>query len=244
MGEMEMRQEVPMWAALKLPEHKDSDGTKEYRPKKNRKHLVEPERVRLDVMAFMKRRGIALILIAAFAIYGWTVYAVTKSQVTKDVTAEVETRMRAGFAQYLRDQDYQNSAANFLTGEASFEAALDADSEYGARLIYGYLKNGGITLAQAKAIICCVEARVLSGYDSSFIEAVRHPSQWQWYSDDNPVRDEDKELVKTVLRDLRKGKFPNGFTEKFIYMEWTPGDIVLRDKWEKDSKTHYWRMPE
>lgn len=233
-----------MWAALKLPEHKDSDGTKEYRPKKSRKYLVEPERVRLDVMAFMKRRGIALILIAAFAIYGWTVYAVTKRKVTKDVTAEVETRMRAGFAQYLRDQDYQNSAANFLTGEASFEAALDADSEYGARLIYGYLKNGGITLAQAKAIICCVEARVLSGYDSSFIEAVRHPSQWQWYSDDNPVRDEDKELVKTVLRDLRKGKFPNGFTEKFIYMEWTSGDIVLRDKWEKNSSTKYWRMPE
>ena len=193
---------------------------------------------------FWKRNMIAILVLAAFVLEGWVVAAVTEKRVTKEVTAEVETRMRAGFSQYLRDQEYQASAEQFLAGDASFEAALDLDSEWGAKLIYGYLTNGNISRTQAKAIICCAEARTISGYDSSFEAAVRRDKQWQWYSDSNPVREEDKELVKSVLRDLRSGRYPNGFTDAFIFMEWTPGDIVLRDKWEKDSKTHYWRFPE
>lgn len=217
--------------------------------------LDDKEGVRLDMdtlraeweerkYRFVKKYAIAAACLVGLIIWTVVACAITAAVVRKKTTESVTSELRAGFQQYLRDQDYQNSAANFLTGEASFEAALDADSEWGARLIYGYLTHGNITTAQAKAIICCVEARANSGYDSSFQNAVRHEKQWQWYSDDNPVRDEDKELVKSVLRDLRQKKYPNGFTDQFIYMEWQPGDVVLRNEYTTNSKTKYWRYPE
>ena len=187
---------------------------------------------------------ITMLVILALALEGWAVALVTERKVTKEVTETVTSELRAGFQQYLDQQERDRQAASFLTGEASFEAALDSDAEWGAKLIYGYLKNGNISRTQAKAIVCCAEARATSGYTGSFEEAVRQAKQWMWYSDDNPVRGEDKQLVKDVLRELRAGRYPDGFTSDYIYMEWNPGDIVLRNKWEKDSRTKYWRYPE
>ena len=83
-----------------------------------------------------------------------------------------------------------------------------------------------------------------AAYPGSVEAVISQPQQWMFYSDGNPIRDDDKSLAMEQLKAWHEGRYPAGFSDDFVYAEWSKSDIALRNTWEKTSATSWWRMPE
>lgn len=247
------RQEFPRWAALEWREiMENKEPVRIYKPKAKNENKRQPQeqpvRMKLFDMAAQIRKKYGATIVAAAALVAWTLVtcggtaAIVRHNTTEEVTARVTSELRAGFQQYLADQEYERSAAQFLAGDESLQTAMDAEAEALAKLLYGYRNN---SLRDRKTLIWCVLARVDSAaYPGSVAGVVDQKQQWMFYSLDNPIRQDDKDLALEQLQLWHEGKYPAGFSDDYVYAEWSQSDIALRNTWEKDSSTSWWRFPE
>ncbi len=127
-----------------------------------------------------------------------------------------------------------------MTGDASLQAAMDEESDAIARVI------GTMTTKRMKqTMIWNILVRVDSPfYPNNVKDVVGQPQQWMFYDEKNPIRDDDKQLALEQLKLWHEGRYPAGLSANYVYGEWSTNDYVLRDNWEKNSKTNYWRFPE
>lgn len=107
-----------------------------------------------------------------------------------------------------------------------------------AKLLYGYRNNS----AEDLSLACwCVFNRVENPRYPSTVEAVvTQPQQWMGFSEDNPVLEDlyvlaHHELSRWYGQDVRP------MSNEYLYMTWSPDEIVLRDSFEETKRTHYWR---
>lgn len=241
-----MRQELPIWTALTLPEHKGSDDTREYRPKKSRKHQAEHKpRIRLHLMGFLKRHGIALFLAAAFLLYGLGVSVITERRVTKRVTLKVQQEMWDGFQKYLEEQRQEKQAAGLLTGEASLQAAIDEMVEPIAVHVATLRMDRKVTVIGVKTYIWGVDlARLGSGKYGNSIQDVLEGNV-EGYVYGHAVRNEDREIAREIVTAYMKGERPNGWTPDLEFAEINgDGSVTARNMLKTNSKTIFWRYPE
>lgn len=244
MEEYIARREFPIWA--------ESEPVKIYAiGKEKTSEKKEPElpiRFRLEnfMNGFWKNNK--LVVTAALGLSLWTLLTcgltgiVVRITTTEEVTAAVTSELRAGFSKYLADMEYEQSAAAFLAGEASLQTAMDLEADSLAKLLYGYRNN---SLRDRKTLLWCVLARVdSSAYPGSVEGVVDQPKQWMFYSAENPIREDDRQLALEQLKLWHEGKYPAGFSDDFVYAEWSSTDIALRNTWEKNSSTSWWRFPE
>lgn len=238
MTNFEAREFLPIYAA--------ADPVRIYDPK--RKQSEKPLRMEAEEKArnFWKKYRLSILAAAGLTI--WTLVtcgitgAVVRNNTTKEVTAQVTSELRAGFQAYLDQQDYERSASAFLAGEASLQTAMDLEADSLAKLLYGYRNN---SLRDRKTLIWCVLARVdSSAYPGSVEGVVDQQKQWMFYSSDNPIREDDRQLALEQLKLWHEGKYPAGFADDYVYAEWSSSDIALRNTWEKSSGTSWWRFPE
>lgn len=239
----EWRDLLPLYAAadVEIP-------VKVYEPKREQQKPKHTHSKPVRMQAEEKRRvfwrdyKIAIIIGVLFALYTGFVCDLTAYIVRKRTTAEVTSELRAGFSDYLAQQDYERSAAAFLTGEDSLQTAMDAEADSLARLLYGYRNN---SLRDRKTLIWCVLARVdNNGYPGSVEAVVNQDKQWMFYTSDNPIREDDRAIALEQLREWHSGKYPEKFDDSFVYAEWSAADIALRNTWLKSSETSWWRFPE
>ena len=230
------RKELPMWAREKFCE--------EFKPMTQKPS--GPWRMELSLRAerFLKRYGFALALIAAMAAYTALVGVITGSVVRRnteiEVTERVTSEMRAGFQSYLEEQRRQEGAKYFLSGEASREAALNQEADAIARAI-GPMVTKRMKQTMIWNILCRVDN---PAYPNTVQEVIAQPQQWMFYTESNPIREDDRTLALEQLELWHEGRYPAGLSATYVYGEWSQTDYVLRDRWEKDSTTNYWRMPE
>ena len=240
----EWRDLLPLYAAAEV-----EIPVKVYEPKREQKQKqarthVKPARMQAEEKAARFWRKNKITVFGAVFLMLWTVVTccVTGSVVRKRTTAEVTSELRAGFSDYLAQQDYERSAAAFLTGEDSLQTAMDAEADSLARLLYGYRNN---SLRDRKTLIWCVLARVdNNGYPGSVEAVVNQDKQWMFYTSDNPIREDDRAIALEQLREWHSGKYPEKFDDSFVYAEWSASDIALRNTWLKSSDTSWWRFPE
>lgn len=240
----------PIWSRTEWKEiMENKDPVRIYRPREKRSRPQEtPLRMKLTAWAERIQKKYGATVVAAAALVAWTLAtcggtaAIVRHTTTAEVTARVTSELRAGFSQYLADQEYERSAAQFLAGDDSLQTAMDAEAEALAKLLYGYRNN---STRDRKTLIWCVLARVDSkAYPGSVEAVIAQPQQWMFYSDGNPVRQDDKDLALEQLQAWHDGRYPAGFSDDFVYAEWSQSDVALRNTWEKDSSTSWWRMPE
>lgn len=230
--------EIPHYAAEELPPLTEL-------PKRQRRHawFFDPE-------GFKRKYGILLIAAAAFTIYTICLSAIvahrTEKRVTEEVTAAVTSELRAGFQQYLDQQEEAEKRANFLTGDASKQAAIQADTDTLKVLIAGYRMDGKTSPRGAKAIGWCAYARLLSGhYGKTLQEVVEQANQFEFYTKNHAVRPEDEALAEEISTAFHNGEYPDGFTTDLVFAERTAdGNVVLRNSFKTDSNTIFWRYPE
>ena len=125
-----------------------------------------------------------------------------------------------------------------VTGSDSKAAAMREDAKAIAKVLYGVKGNNENDL---RTLVWCVLNRVDNkGYPGTVAEVVAQDRQWMGYSDSNPVLDDLFNLALGELDIWYGGIRP--CSPDFVFMNWTPSEITLRDTFEFSSKTHSWSV--
>lgn len=189
---------------------------------------------------FLKRNGIMLVGFVLLIAWTWTTCTIAAHNARVDTTEELTAYYEAEIERTLQEYKDQQAAANLLTGDASLQAAIDAEADAMARAI-GPMKTRQMKLSMLWNILARVDN---PAYPNSVQDVIAQPDQWMFYSPENPIREDDKALAVEQLKLWHDGRYPAGFSNKFVYATWSQSDYVLRDQWEKSGTMNTWRFPE
>ena len=117
---------------------------------------------------------------------------------------------------------------------------IEREAEYIAKVIYGTARNH--VDSDKKAVVWCILNRVEHhSHPDTIAEVCEQPKQWMGYSSDNPVLTENYDLALAELKTwYNDGHRP--MSNDYIYLSWSSKEILLRDTFEENKSTHYWRM--
>lgn len=192
---------------------------------------------RMDKNEFVRRYGIFLILAAAFTIYTILLSAMVSHRTEKRVRAEMTAQFEQEMIAAENARKEAESAARFLTGEASLAAQMRTEATDIAKVLYAVRNN---SKDDKITNVWCILNRVDNkAYPDSVEEVCKQPQQWMGYSESNPVLDDLFQLAYSQLEIWHGGTRP--VSDDFIYLAWSPSEITIRDSWEYSSKTHTWR---
>lgn len=192
----------------------------------------------------LKRRyGLSLMLVMALGFWSMLLCVVTGAIVHSRTEKAVRAEMAEHYAQelqaYKEQQEYERSAAFFLSGEASREAAINQATDAVAAVI-----SKLSTDAQKATEAACMLARVMNpAYPNSFEEVAEQPQQWMFYDGTNRTfSNHDREIAESIVRPyMESGIIPNGLTAEMVYGSWSTNDFVLRDSYQNSATMHTWR---
>lgn len=117
---------------------------------------------------------------------------------------------------------------------------IELEAEYIAKVIYGTAQNHADS--DKRAVVWCILNRVEHYAHPDTIQGVcEQPKQWMGYSDKNPVLSDIYDLALAELKTWYSGGHrPMG--KEYIYLSWSSSEIILRDTFEENKNTRYWRM--
>lgn len=117
---------------------------------------------------------------------------------------------------------------------------IEREAEYIAKVIYGTAISH--TDADKRAVVWCILNRVEHYAHPDTVQGVcEQPKQWMGYSDKNPVLTDIYDLALEELKIWYSGGHrPMG--KEYIYLSWSSSEILLRDTFEENKNTRYWRM--
>lgn len=117
---------------------------------------------------------------------------------------------------------------------------IEREAEYIAKVIYGTARNHSDS--DKRAVVWCILNRVEHyAHPDTIAEVCEQPKQWMGYSNDNPVLDDNYELALAELKIwYNDGHRP--IDNDYIYLSWSSKEILLRDTFEENRNTNYWRM--
>lgn len=119
-------------------------------------------------------------------------------------------------------------------------AQIEKEAEYIAKVIYGMDRNHADS--DRKAIVWCILNRVEHHSHPDTVQGVcEQAKQWMGYSPENPVLADFYDLALEELKIWYSGGH-RPMSNKYIYLTWSSKEILLRDTFEENKKTNYWRM--
>lgn len=122
-----------------------------------------------------------------------------------------------------------------------YEAQLDEEAKALAKVLYGIKGNSDKDL---RTYCWCVFNRVDSpDYPETLQEVIDQPQQWMRYDPESPVIEHLYNIAREQLDAWHTGE-TRPISNEYVYMNWTPSDLCLRDNWTEGSRTHYWRYSE
>ena len=117
---------------------------------------------------------------------------------------------------------------------------IEKEAEYMAKVFYGYDRNHEDSDLRGVAW-CIINRTEHYAYPDTIIGVCEQPKQWIGYSPDNPVLTEHYELALAELKIWHSGGH-RPVSNKYIYLTWSSKEILLRDTFEENKSTNYWRM--
>lgn len=203
-------------------------------PRRNR------ARRKLSETEFMRRYGIlctALIFLLAWSTLVWiTAYREASIKVTEELTAEYDHEYELAMNVFIERWEADHAP----TADEEMEAQIRAEADCIARAI-GPMK----TQQMKQTMLWNILARVDSPYyPDTVAEVVNQPSQWMFYSEDNPIREDDVAIALEQLRLWHEGRYPARFDSSLVYGKWSTNDYVLFDDWSQGMGTKTWRYGE
>ena len=191
---------------------------------------------------FIRQNGILLATLALFVVWSLGISAVTAHRVEKEVTERLSAQYAAEYEARMEAYISQQEAIERVLGDGSMQAQMEREADAITQVV-GKMKTKRMKLSETWNILMRVDSPF---YPNTVEEVVFVPGQWVFFEPDgkNPIRDDDRALVLEQVKLWHEGRYPAGLTADFLYGEWSENDYVLRNKWEKDSTTEYWRFPE
>lgn len=145
----------------------------------------------------------------------------------------------------LREELQESYAAELSDLEKYYEyggdvTQIEREAEFIAKVIYGTARNHADS--DKKAVVWCILNRVEHHSHPDTVEEVcEQPKQWMGYSADNPVLTEFYDLALNELKTWYSGGH-RPMSNDYIYLSWSSKEILLRDTFEENRNTNYWRM--
>lgn len=117
---------------------------------------------------------------------------------------------------------------------------IELEAEYIAKVLYGTAINHADS--DKRAVVWCILNRVEHySHPNTIAEVCEQPKQWMGYSDSNPVLEENYNLALEELKIWYSGGH-RPMSNEYIYLSWSSKEILLRDTFEENRNTNYWRM--
>lgn len=154
--------------------------------------------------------------------------------------AEINAAHEEEMAKLQNDYESQISELERYYEYGGDVSQIEREAEYIAKVIYGTAVNHSD--ADKRAVVWCILNRVEHyGHPDTVAEVCEQPKQWMGYSDNNPVLIELYDLALEELKIWHSGGHrPMG--KEYIYLSWSSSEILLRDTFEENKNTRYWRM--
>lgn len=184
-----------------------------------------------------------VIYVISFAIVIMTPVVSQRVKYEKQI-AEINANHEAEIAA-LREELQNDYKSKVTELEQYYEyggdvTQIEREAEYIAKVIYGTARNH--VDSDKKAVVWCILNRVEHyAHPDTIAEVCEQPKQWMGYSSDNPVLTENYDLALAELKTwYNDGHRP--MSNDYIYLSWSSKEILLRDTFEENKNTHYWRM--
>ena len=117
---------------------------------------------------------------------------------------------------------------------------IELEAEYIAKVLYGTAINHADS--DKRAVVWCILNRVEHySHPNTIAEVCEQPKQWMGYSNSNPVLDELYNLALEELKTWYSGGH-RPMSNEYIYLSWSSKEILLRNTFEENKNTRYWRM--
>lgn len=181
------------------------------------------------------------ILVLALAV---SITAISQRVKYEEQIAEINTNHEVEM-EALRDELYGNYVSQMAELEKYYEyggdvSQIELEAEYIAKVIYGTARNHSDS--DKKAVVWCILNRVEHhSHPDTISEVCEQPKQWMGYSDENPVLEDIYNLALTELKTWHNGGH-RPMSNDYIYLSWSSKEIILRDTFEENKNTNYWRM--
>lgn len=197
---------------------------------------------------FKIRNGIGLILLfvwAASMMIGCIVTGlIVRHNTTERVTAEVTSQLRQDFQRYLDQMEQERKAAQFLTGDASFEAAVEGLAVPMAQVIATYAQDYGVTqegLYTIGWVFCARYAKNSTEFGKTPQEILEKERAWEGQVVGHAVRPQDTELAAEISRAFLSGQYPDDYTTALTFFtREAGGKIIARNELYTGPYTTYW----
>ena len=197
---------------------------------------------------FKIRNGIGLILLfvwaASMMIGCITTGLIVRHNTTERVTAEVTSQLRQDFQRYLDQMEMEQKAAQFLTGDASFEAAVEGLAVPMAQVIATYAQDYSVTqegLYTIGWVFCARYAKNTTEFGRTPQEILEKSNAWEGKVVGHAVRPQDTELAAEISRAFLSGQYPDDYTTALTFFtREAGGKIIARNELYTGPYTTYW----
>ena len=194
----------------------------------------------LDLTAkqiFMIEMGVKwLCVLMVFVLYSLGLGIIGERRGEKRAEAKYEIKLQ----NYILEQEHiqaEKEAALNATNSA-FEEMIDREANLLAKVLYGVKDNSTDDL---RTYCWCVFNRVDNlQFANTLEEVISQPNQWMRYNENNEVLLKIKQVAREELL-VWHDRTSRPCSSDYIYMDWTPNDIVLRTDFVASRSTRYWR---
>ena len=183
---------------------------------------------------FWRKYGVGITAIILIAVWTTAVNSIATYRATKKADAEAQEYWQAYYTEQIESYKAEQEAAN---SARIVTAQMEKEAEQIARVLYGVKGNSEDDL---RTYAWCIFNRVDNRTYPNTVEGViSQPKQWMAYSPDNAVLDSLYQIALEEVETWHNGHRP--VSSEYVFMNWTPAEITLRDNWKDGSSTHYWR---
>lgn len=186
---------------------------------------------------FFRKYGVAVAVLLFLYVWTFSTTRIAAATATKETTEKLNAYWAEHYERELEAYKAEQEAAHAV----EYDAALrQTEAEAVARVLYGVKGNSERDL---RTLAWCIFNRVDNkAYPNTLNGVISQPSQWMAYSEDNAVLDGLYDIAKEEIDRWHSGHRP--VSSEFVYMNWSPSEIVLRNRWEEKSGTKYWQWGE
>lgn len=185
----------------------------------------------------LRKYGVALAILVF--LYAWTF--ATTNLAANSAKKEVTEKLNAYWKEYYQNELDTYKAEQEAARSVEYDAALrQTEAEAVARVLYGVKGNNERDL---RTLAWCIFNRVdNTQYPNTLAGVISQPKQWMAYSEDNAVLDKLYQIAVEEVDRWHSGHRP--VSSDYVYMNWSPSEIILRNRWEEKSGTKYWQWGE
>ena len=177
-----------------------------------------------------------ICVLMVFVLYSFGIGIVGERRGEKKAELKYQIKLQNYILEQEHIQAEREAALN--ASNNGFEEMIDQEANLLAKVLYGVKDNSSDDL---RTYCWCVFNRVDNpAFANTLDEVISQPNQWMRYNENNDILAKLKQIAREELL-VWHDRASRPCSSEYVYMDWTPNDIVLRNDFVAQRSTRYWR---